>query len=32
MLGMCYLKGQGVPLDRKRARLLFNQAKSVELA
>ena len=23
MLGMCYFKGQGVPLDRKRARVLF---------
>jgi len=32
MLAMCYLKGQGVPADRKRARLLFNQAKNVELA
>lgn len=23
MLGMCYFKGQGVPIDRKRAKLLF---------
>lgn len=23
MLGMCYFKGQGVPIDRKKAKVLF---------
>lgn len=32
MLGMCYFKGQGVPLDRKRARTLFEHSNKVSLS
>lgn len=32
MLGMCYFKGQGVPLDRKRARVLFEHSTKVSIS
>lgn len=32
MLGMCYFKGQGVPLDRKRSRVLFEHSSKVSLS
>jgi TPR repeat protein len=32
MLGMCYFKGQGVPLDRKKARVLFEQSTKTSLS
>lgn len=32
MLGMCYFKGQGVGLDRKRARVLFEQSSKVSIS
>jgi hypothetical protein len=32
MLAMCYFKGQGVPLDRKRARVLFEHSNKYSLS
>lgn len=32
MLGMCYFKGQGVPIDRKRARVLFEHSTKVSIS
>jgi TPR repeat protein len=32
MLGMCYFKGQGVKMDRKKARELFQSSKNVDLS
>lgn len=32
MLGMCYFKGQGVSIDRKRAKVLFEQSSKVSIS